>query len=158
MRAAAFGLALLASVPVLACNPSPPRPPILEGYPYDLGAARVLVRDSASVVTARYSSPVELDLGGQRRTSYVFEVLEGWKDVVPRRLTVDGYWIDCELALRPGAHYLLYLDGERVLFALPAESLGSDELDLLGDLTWYYGPAGNLVRPVESEGAAGDEG
>lgn len=158
MRAAAFWLALLVSVPALACNPSPPRHPVLDGYAYDLSAARALLRDSASVVTARYSSRVELDLGEQRRTSYLFEVLEGWKDRVPRRLAVDGYWIDCELALRPGAHYLLYLDGERVLFALPAESLGPDELDLLGDLAWYYGPAGKLVRPVESKGAAGDEG
>lgn len=157
MRTIVVGLALLAAAPAIACNPSPPRPPVLEGYPYDLSAARALARDAASVVTARYASPVQLELGEQRRTSYVFDVQEGWKAVVARRLAVDGFWISCDLELRPGAHYLLYLDGERVLWALPAETLGRDELQLLGDVDWYYGPGGSLVRPVEDEDTARDE-
>lgn len=149
-RRLAAGFLALAAGPALACNPAPTLPPILEGYAYDRTAAEALVRDAGSVVTARFDSRLELDLGaGARETTYVFEVIEGWKAVQPRRLAIDGAWVSCELDLARGRVFLLYLDGPRLLYAVPAETLDA-ELALLGDVDWFYGPAGQLVEPVET--------
>lgn len=144
-------LAVFAAGPVLACNPHAPVPPILEGYEYDPMAAEALVRDAASIVTARFASTVETDLGnGSRAVTYVFDVIEGWKAVEPRRLAIDGTWVSCNLDLNRGNVFLLYLDGTRLLWAVPGTEV-NEELSLLGDVDWFYGPSGQLVRPVERE-------
>lgn len=147
--AVAFGL--LWAGPAFACNPAPPLPPILEGYAYDPMAAEALVRDAGSVVTARLASVVELDLGaGRVEKTYVFEVIEGWKAVQPRRLAIEGVWVSCELPLERGRVFLMYLSGSRLLYALPGEEVDS-ELTLLGDVDWFYGPSGQRVEPVERD-------
>jgi hypothetical protein len=144
-------LAFLVAAPAIACNPAPALPPILEGYAYDRLAAEALVRDAGSVVTARFDSTLELDLGdGAGTRSYVFEVIEGWKAVQPRKLAIDGIWVPCDLDLTRGAVFLLYMDGARLLYAVPAQQVDV-ELALLGDVAWFYGPGGQLVRPVEGD-------
>lgn len=155
MRPVLAGVSLIAGLCVaagaLACNPDPPVPPILEGYAYDRMAAETLVRDAASVVTARLDSIVRLELAdGPSSATYVFLVLDGWKAVEPRRLAIDGTWVSCDLDLERGRVFLLYLDGPRLLYAVPAEAL-EEELALLGDVEWFYGPSGQLVEPVEQE-------
>lgn len=151
MRLAAAALLWLAATGSHACNPSPALPPVLEGYAYDATAAGVLIRDAGSVVTARFRSTVELLLGNDGvSTTYVFEVIEGWKAVQPRRLAIEDVWVPCDLELRKGAVFLLYMDGDRLLYAVPAADLDT-ELALLGDVAWFYGPSGQLVRPVEQE-------
>ncbi|MFU8896773.1 MAG: hypothetical protein ACNA8J_10330 [Gammaproteobacteria bacterium] len=141
--------------PAAACNPNPPRPPILEGYSYDAMAAGYLLRDSSSVVAARLETVLELDFEADEdgpdatRKSYVFEVLEGWQAVTPRRLTIDGYWVDCDIEPRPGRVFLLYLDGARLLYAVPVERLDF-ELTLLGEPGWFYDARGRLVQEPEA--------
>ena len=39
-----------------------------------------------------------------------------WGVAPRRRLVIGGYWISCELELRTGGLYLLYLEGERPLW------------------------------------------
>lgn len=146
----AFGL-LLAWGPVLACNPSPPVPPILEGHEYDRMAMEYLVRDSVTVALARYVSRVDLLIEGEvadtgLQARYVFELTEGWKQPLPARLVVPGHWLSCELPLRVGGVYLMYLDGTVPLYILPAERAAT-ELDTLGDLDWFYSQTGQLIRP-----------
>lgn len=85
----------------------------------------------------------------------MFEVSEGWGRVAPYRLLIGGYWIDCDLDLRPGAYYLLYLEGERPLYILPAED-AAPEVEAMGDLDWFYDQRGTLVRP-ELVREVGDE-
>ncbi len=141
----------LAPVGALACNPAAPVPPILEGYAYDRVAAQALARDAESVVTARFTSRVDLDLGdGKGTKSYLFEVIEGWKAVRPRQLAIDGLWVPCELDLARGSVWLMYLDGQRLLHAVPGSEV-NDELEILGDVAWFYGPGGELVEPVERD-------
>jgi hypothetical protein len=77
---------------------------------------------------------------------YVFEVLEGWKAETARRLTLGGYWLSCELTLEPGRVFLLFLDGDRLLHAVPAERLDF-EFGLLGEADWFYDAAGRLHTP-----------
>lgn len=142
-----------------ACNPNPPRPPILEGYSYDAMAAGYLLRDSTSVVAARLATLLELDFEAAEaepdatpdtaRTSYVFEVLEGWQTVTPRRLTIDGYWVACDIEPRSGRVFLLYLDGARLLYAVPVDRLDF-ELTLLGEPGWFYDARGRLVQDPEA--------
>jgi hypothetical protein len=141
----------MAAMPAAACNPAPMRPPILEGHDYDATAAEYLLRDASSVVAARYSLKLDLELAADTRSQsdYVFEVLEGWKEETGRRLAISGRWVDCELQVRPGRVFLLYLDGERLLHAVPAELLDF-EPGLLGEPDWYYGAGGLLVRAGES--------
>ena len=146
----AFGL-LLTWGAVLACNPDPPVPPILEGHEYDHMAMEYLVRDSVTVALARYVGRVDLliegetaDAGSQAR--YVFKLTEGWKQPLPARLVVSGHWLSCELPLRVGGVYLMYLDGTVPLYILPAERAAT-ELDTLGDLDWFYSQTGQLMRP-----------
>lgn len=145
-------LLLLAAAPALACNPAAPRPPVLEGYAYDAMAAEYLVRDADSVVAARLALRIDVDLGasaaGRQQADYVFEVLEGWGAETPRRVTISGRWVSCELPLQPGRAFLLYLDGERLLHAVPVEQLDF-ELALLGEPAWFYDASGRLVRAGE---------
>jgi hypothetical protein len=148
--AALFALALAAAwQPALACNPSPPRPPVLEGYDWDETAAEVLLRDARSVVAARFKLRVDTETpagADPLRAGYVFEVLEGWKAETARRLTLGGYWLSCELTLEPGRVFLLFLDGDRLLHAVPAERLDF-EFGLLGEADWFYDAAGRLHTP-----------
>ena len=154
-RPALMGLAawMLACHQALACNPAPPRPPILQGYAYDSMAAAALLRDAESVVAARLALRLDLDLdpdAGDRvddglRTDYVFEVLEGWKAPVPHRLTIGGYWVDCAIEPRPGRVFLLYLEGERLLHAVPVAELDF-ELPMLGEPQWFFDARGRLVH------------
>ncbi len=133
--------------PALACNPSPPVPPILEGYDYDATARELLLESAPGVAVARFSKRLDLMIGdATSQPDYVFEVSEGWGRVAPRQLLIGGYWVDCELDLRPGGHYLLYLEGERPLHILPAE-VAAPEVEALGDLDWFYDQRGTLVRP-----------
>ena len=132
----------------VACNPAPPRPPILEGYRYDAMAAGALLRDADAVVSARLKLRIDTMLGpgeAPDQAGYVFEVIEGWKAVRPMRLTLAGVWVDCALPLDRGQVFLLYLAGERLLHAVPAEALDF-ELDLLGDPAWFYDAGGRLVQ------------
>ncbi len=134
-------------LPAQACNPAPPRPAILEGYRYDAMAARALLRDADAVVSARLKLRIDTLLGpgdAPDEAGYVFEVIEGWKAVLPQRLTLAGVWVDCALPLQAGQVFLLYLSGERLLHAVPAETLDF-ELDLLGGPAWFYDAAGRLV-------------
>lgn len=146
------GLALLAVQPAAACNPDPPRPPVLEGHSYDAMAAGHLVRESDTVAAARLATVLELELDDGRpagtRKDYVFEVLEGWNAVVPRRLVIGGHWVDCAIEPRVGRVFLLYLDGTRLLHAVPVERLDV-ELQLLGEPAWFYDAGGRFVRKVE---------
>jgi hypothetical protein len=153
---AVSALVLLAGwPPAMACNPDPPRPPILERYAYDRLAAETLLRDARSVVAARLSARVDLELGAPpngtgvpAQTHYVFEVLEGWQEETARRLTLSGLWISCALTLRTGRTFLLYLQGERLLHAVPVEQIDF-ELALFGEPDWFYDARGQLVRPLE---------
>ncbi|MGD9387040.1 MAG: hypothetical protein PVI87_02325 [Gammaproteobacteria bacterium] len=138
-----------------ACNPDPPRPPILDGYRYDAMAAGALLRDADAVVSARLVARIDLELEpgqagapGPGGASYVFEVIEGWQAERPRRLTLAGVWVDCALPLERGQVFLLYLAGERLLHAVPAEALAF-ELDLLGAPAWFYDAGGRLAIPAE---------
>lgn len=146
------GLALLVLQPAAACNPDPPRPAVLEGYSYDAMAAGHLVRESGTVAAARLVTVLELELDDGRRPGerkdYVFEVFEGWKAVVPRRLTIGSYWVDCGIEPRVGRVFLLYLDGTRLVHAVPVEQLDV-ELQLLGEPAWFYDAGGRLVRVLE---------
>lgn len=135
----------------LACNPDPPRSPILHGHAYDAMAAEYLLREARTVVAARLALRVDLEVatGGASdaappRADYVFEVLEGWKEETPRRLTITGYWVSCDLGLRAGRVFLLYLDGERLVHAVPVEQIDF-ELALLGEPDWFYDARGRLV-------------
>jgi hypothetical protein len=151
----AFGAAWAG--PARACNPAPPVPPILEGYEYDETARRLLLASSPGVALARFSKRLDLTIGdATSQPDYVFEVSEGWGRVAPYRLLIGGYWIDCDLDLRPGGHYLLYLEGERPLYILPAED-AAPEVQALGDLDWFYDQRGTLIRP-ELVKEVGDEG
>ena len=134
-------------LPAYACNPAPPRAAILDGYRYDAMAAGALLRDADAVVSARLKLRIDTLLGpgdAPDEAGYVFEVIEGWKAVLPRRLTLAGVWVDCALPLETGQVFLLYLSGARLLHAVPAEELDF-ELDLLGDPAWFYDAAGRLV-------------
>ena len=122
-------------------------PPILEGYEYDETARRLLLASSPGVALARFSKRLDLTIGdATSQPDYVFEVSEGWGRVAPRRLLLGGYWVDCDLDLRPGRHYLLFLEGERPLYILPAED-AAPEVQALGDLDWFYDQRGSLIRP-----------
>lgn len=140
-------LALVSGPPALACNPAPPVPPVMEGHGYDETARETLLKQSPGIAVARYSKRLDLTIGeASSRPDYVFEVTEGWRGVAPRRLVIGGYWISCELELRPGGHYLLYLEGARPLHILPAEEAAT-EVEALGDLDWFYDQHGTLIRP-----------
>lgn len=135
----------------LACNPDPPRAAILDGHAYDAMAAEYLLREARTVVAARLVLRLDLELaaGGAPdaappRADYVFDVLEGWKEETSRRLTIAGHWVPCELALRTGRVFLLYLDGERLVHAVPVEQIDF-ELALLGEPDWFYDARGRLI-------------
>jgi len=132
----------------LACNPAPPRPAALQGYPYDPTAAEALLRASSSVVVARLALriDVELEQDGMERAEYVFEIIEGWKAELPQRLVIGGYWVDCALDLRPGQEFLLYLEGSRLLHAVPLEQTDF-EARLLGGPDWFFDASGRRVSP-----------
>lgn len=159
---------LLAAPAAEACNPDPARPPILEGHDYDRVAAEQLLRDATAVVAARFTRKIDVAIGGspvlgsdplrgdparpfpyggQARTDYVFEVLEGWRAEVPRRLVLGGYQVPCALPLERGRMFLLYLSGERLLHAVPVEQLDF-EFALLGEPDWFFDAVGQRVRPV----------
>lgn len=142
---------LLCVGPALACNPDPPVPPILEGHDYDSMAMEYLIRDSDTVALARYESRVDLLIEGEsegagERTRYVFTLTEGWKKALPARLVVPGYWLSCELPMRVGGKYLMYLAGSVPAHILPAETAAA-EIATLGDLDWFYSQTGELIRP-----------
>lgn len=133
-----------------ACNPDPPRLPILQGFPYDATAAKFLLQDASSVVAARLELKLELEdpSAGRVGADYVFAVLEGWRAETPRQLTIGGYWVDCAIEPRQGRVFLLYLDGERLLHAVPVSELDF-EIELLGEPDWFYDVRGRLVRGPE---------
>lgn len=132
-----------------ACNPDPPRPPILQGFSYDATAAEFLLRDVTSVVAARLELELSLqEPAGSVRSDYVFEVLEGWRAETPRALTIGGHWVDCAIEPRQGRVFLLYLDGQRLLHAVPVSELDF-EIALLGEPDWFYDVRGRLVRGPE---------
>jgi hypothetical protein len=137
---------------VLACNPAPPRLPILQGYSYDATAAEYILAEATSVVAARLTLVLDLELGdagaAPARKDYVFEVIEGWRLETSRRLTIGGHWVDCGLQPRAGRAFLLYLDGERLLHAVPVEQIDF-ELGQLGEPDWFYDARGRLVRGAE---------
>ncbi len=137
-------LLLAAAWPARACNPDPPRPPVLAGYDYDRTAAEQLLRDSTTVVAARLARRLDLELAGEKSADYVFEALEGWRAERPRYIAVGGHWLSCTLTLRPGYVFFLYLDGERLLHAVPVEKIDF-ELEMLGEPDWFYDARGQLV-------------
>lgn len=142
---------LLGCQAAAACNPAPPPPPVLENHRYDAMAAGALLRDAQAVLSARLTLRIDTALGpgdAPDHASYVFEVIEGWKEPVLRRLVLAGVWVDCALPLETGQVFLLYLAGARLLHAVPAETL-SFELDLLGDPAWFYDAGGRLVSDSE---------
>lgn len=156
-----------------ACNPDPPRHPVMRGYPYDEIAATRLRQDAESVVAARLElrldvelpatgdtpepidtrtpsetageTPAETPGEGAVSASYVFEALEGWQAPVPRRITLAGYWVPCDIQPEAGRVFLLYLDGERLLHAVPVEALDF-ELQMLGEPDWFYDARGRFVQ------------
>jgi hypothetical protein len=144
---AAAGL-LLAGVPAPAvgCSDQAPRPPVLEGAEYDDMARAFLVRSSSTIAVARFHRRLEMDLGGEIKVDYVFEIIEGWKAPLPRRLVINGERVPCDLPLAPGNPYLVYFEGQRPLWIVPGIDL-SEELLLLADVDWFYGPRGELVTP-----------
>ncbi|MFU8821511.1 MAG: hypothetical protein ACNA8G_08125 [Gammaproteobacteria bacterium] len=143
---------LAASRPAAACNPNPPRHPILQGNGWDATAAEYLLRDATSVAAARLTLRLDLEVEGQggpgTRSDYVFEVLEGWKAHTPRRVTLAGRWVPCDLGLSTGRVFMLYLEGERLLHAVPVEALDF-ELAPLGEPDWFYDATGRLVFTEE---------
>ncbi len=139
-------LAAAGPAPVAACNDQFPRPPILEGAEYDDTARAFLVGESSTIAVARFQRRLDTDFGGERRVDYVFEIIEGWKDPVPRRLVVSEQGVPCGLELAPGNPYLVYFDGQRPVWFVPGIDL-SEELLLLADVDWFYGPRGELVTP-----------
>jgi hypothetical protein len=141
-----LGLAAAHASPASACNPQAPRPPVLERGDYDATARELLIKASTTVAVGRFERRLELSLAGQVEYDYVFSIIEGWKAPVPRRLVVDGQSMPCEPALRAGGLYLIYFDGRRPVWFVPAEFL-DEELQLLADVSWYYGPRGELVTP-----------
>lgn len=151
-----FGLVLCNGA--LACNPTAPVPPVLEGHEYDEVARTFLIGESPTIAVARFSGRLELTIGdASQQSDYSFEVTEGWRKPPRRRLVLGGYWIPCELELSIGGHYLLYLEGERPLYILPAER-AAPELTLLGDLDWFYDSHGTLIRPELVNEVEGDSG
>jgi hypothetical protein len=145
---AAVAGALLAGGPgrAAACNDNAPRPPILEGQVYDDTARRFLVKSSTTIAVARFQRRLEMTLGDAVKVDYVFELTEGWKAPLPRSLVVNEERVPCGLALAPGNPYLVYFDGHRPVWFVPGVDL-SEELLLLADVDWYYGPRGDLVMP-----------
>jgi hypothetical protein len=139
---------LLAAVPGTgaACSEQAPRPPILENAEYDATARSFLVRESSTIAVARFQRRLEMNFGEDFKVDYVFEIIEGWKAPLPRRLVVNGGRVPCDLPLVPGNPYLVYFEGERPLWFVPGVDL-SEELLLLADLDWFYGPRGDLVTP-----------
>lgn len=152
MLAACLALLPAMPLPAGACNPEPPRVPILEGHAYDATAAEYLLRDARSVVAARLALRLDLEMADPgssgSRSDYVFEVLEGWKAITPQRVTVGGYWVSCDLDLQTGRVFLLYLEGERLLHAVPVEAIDF-ELALLAEPDWFYDASGQLVLTGE---------
>jgi hypothetical protein len=146
---------LLAAGATAACNEQAPRPPILEDAEYDATARSFLVRSSSTIAVARFQRRLEMDLGGEVKVDYVFEIIEGWKAPLPRRLVVNGERIPCDLPLAPGNPYLVFFDGRRPLWFVPGIDL-SEELLLLADVDWFYGPRGELVTPSLISGQGAD--
>jgi hypothetical protein len=151
VRVAVMACSVMAYRPLAACNPEPPVPPILDGYEYDAAARDYLIRQSDTIALGRYRGKLEFisqgpaGVGGDQ-PDYVFELTEGWKSSLPARLVVPGHWIACDLRLKVGTSYLFYLDGNTPLFVIPAEDVLED-LEILGDLDWFYTPSGQLIRP-----------
>lgn len=145
------GLAIAAGSAV-ACNPDAPVHPVLQEQPYDSIARKVLTLQAETIVIARLLTQVDLTFesadAGDRSSlpTYQFDVREGWKKIRSRRLTVDGYWVPCELALKPGGWFLIFLDGDRPLYLRSADNTQAG-LDALGDIEWFYTHGGELVRP-----------
>ena len=163
-RALAALLALACAAPVAACNPDPPRPPILEGQPYDEVARDFLLANAPTVAVLRLEGRMDLvfEHDGPARAdfgSYQFELVEGWGETLPARISVSGWWIPCEPGLVKGGHYLAYMEGRRPLYLVPAGEAGT-EIERLGGVDWFYDVRGQLVRPelVDDVGAAAEDG
>ncbi len=156
----ALTMIITLSAPAEACNPQPPRPPILEGHEYDDLAREYLTRDATTIAIARYVGRLDFLLetpaGSETdQPDYVFELYQGWKSALPARLVIPGYWVSCSLPLSPGRSYLLYLDEATPLFMLEADTLPTD-LEVFGDLDWFYLPGGRLVLAELVEGVGQD--
>jgi hypothetical protein len=142
----------MAASPATACNPEAPVHPVLRDQPYDSLARKVLSTQAGSIVIARLLTRMDLRFEGDADESrrpqpvYQFDIREGWKQPRPRRLTLDGYWIPCDLAMEPGAWFLMFLEGDRPLHIHSADDPDAG-LDELGDIDWFYTQGGELVRP-----------
>ncbi len=135
-----------------ACNPDPPLPPVMQGHHYDEVAAAQLLVDAKSVVAARLELRVDLELpspddvaaDAPLSATYVFEALEGWQAPTSRRISLSGYWVPCDIEPQAGRVFLLYLEGERLLHAVPVAALDF-ELAMLGEPDWFYDARGRFV-------------
>jgi len=169
----AAALASLAT-PAIACNPNAPVPPVLEEHAYDDVARKVLMTQAGTIAMARLLTRVDLlfesdgPSASAELPTYQFDVKDGWKAPGPRRLSLDGHWISCDLDLKPGAWFLIFLQGEWPLYIRPAED-SSVDLQILGEIQWFYTQGGELVLPelvedvpqsprVTGEGAEEDAG
>jgi hypothetical protein len=149
---AVLAAAALAVDTAAACNPEAPVHPVLDDQPYDSLARKVLATQAGTIVIARLLTRMDLNFQGEAgalgspHPVYQFDIREGWKQPRPRRLTIDGYWIPCDLKLEPGAWFLMFLEGDRPLYIHPAAD-SPEGLNDLGDIEWFYTQGGELMRP-----------
>lgn len=150
--AAVLAMAAISANTAAACNPEALVHPVLEDQPYDSLARKVLATQAGTIVIARMLTRMDLSFEGEPgapggpQPVYQFDIREGWKQPRPRRLTLDGYWVPCDLELEPGAWFLMFLEGDRPLYIHPAGDAAAG-LDELGDIEWFYTHGGELVRP-----------
>jgi hypothetical protein len=140
------------AAPAIGCNPNAPVPPVLEDHAYDDVARKVLMTQAGTIAMARLLTRVDLlfesdgPTGSAELPTYQFDVKDGWKAPGPRRLSLDGHWISCDLDLKPGAWFLIFLQGDWPLYIRPAED-SSVDLQILGEIQWFYTPSGQLILP-----------
>ncbi|MGB5210813.1 MAG: hypothetical protein WBN31_11620 [Gammaproteobacteria bacterium] len=136
----------------VACNPDAPLPPVLEDHAYDDLARKVLMTQAGTIAMARLLTRVDLvfesdgPVARAEMPVYQFDVKDGWKAPGPRRLSLDGHWVSCDLDLKPGAWFLIFLQGDWPLYIRPADDASVD-LQILGEIQWFYTRSGELVLP-----------
>jgi len=140
------------ATPAIGCNPNAPVPPVLEEHAYDDVARKVLMTQAGTIAMARLLTRVDLlfesdgTTASAEQPTYQFDVKDGWKAPGPRRLSLDGHWVSCDLDLKPGAWFLIFLQGDWPLYIRPAEDSTVD-LQILGEIQWFYTPSGQLILP-----------